>query len=310
MNKHIRNLPFDDYLQLDGASVSFLMRLLDKSPLHALHYRDEPSPAKTLGTLLHLLLLQPERKDEVFIRPADADRSSNANKQHLLDFWCDIADFTPSEVPYVNGKPLAPGKLLDVQLLEAEAALALVPSLIVTEEQYEQAKAMVRSVMDNKNAAFLMAQGEAEATLTAEDPYTGMPMRGRIDWVPAWTDTLIEVKTTSGITASEFARTARQLDYHTQASYYRNLWELVHGKRIAHYKHLVIESSPPYQVALFELGERSLELGRKRWRKALELFARCNASNLWPGPGYSWEEGDYVTQTIEVPIYDSDEEEQ
>lgn len=92
-------------------SFSSLSRLYE-SPRTFKEYFTEPfeqTDSMVLGSLIHCLILQPEKYDsEYLLKPANANKSSNANKKRLEAFEAILGDRTPiSETQLKTAKEVA-----------------------------------------------------------------------------------------------------------------------------------------------------------------------------------------------------------
>lgn len=259
------DIPFEDYRAIDAASSHALATLLDKSPAHLHGMERQPSAAMALGTLAHLLILEPEREaDEIAVAP-ECDRRTKAGKADWEAFQADS-----------DGK------------------------LIVTHEQYRVANAMRESVQRHSIARLLFAQGTAEQTLIATDPESGALCKGRLDWLPTGHDVLVDLKTCQSAAPVDVARDAGKYRYFQQASFYCHLWHLITGERRP-FLFVFVESAPPFDVAIYELDQDALDAGARRFRDALAIWVECQASGVWPG--YLWDRSAnaHRIETISLP---------
>ncbi|MCK7579823.1 MAG: PD-(D/E)XK nuclease-like domain-containing protein [Chromatiales bacterium] len=143
----IYDLDFDEYRAINAINASGL-KLLERSPAHFQQARLEPhapTAAQALGTLVHLLVLEPERENEVAVAP-ECDRRTKAGKDAWAEFQAESAD-----------------------------------RLIVTAEQWDTARRMRDAVRANKNAMALLADGSPEVTLL--HTLDGTPIKCRLDWL-------------------------------------------------------------------------------------------------------------------------------
>jgi exodeoxyribonuclease VIII len=226
-----------------------------------------PSPAMALGTLAHLLILEPERAEaEIAVAP-DCDRRTKAGKERWDAFQAEVA-----------GRGM----------------------LMVTAEQYQTANAMRESVMRHSIARLLFAQGAAEQTLIAIDPESGARCKGRLDWLPTGHDLLVDLKTCQSAAPGDVARDAARYAYHQQAFLYSYLWELIAGERRP-FLFVFVESAPPFDVAIYELDQDALDAGERRFRQALEIWVECQASGVWPGLAWDRGAGAHRIETISLP---------
>jgi hypothetical protein len=245
----IPGISFDAYRAIDAISSHGLM-LVEQSPAHFRQSQLAPresSPAQALGTLVHLLTLEPEREaHEVAVAP-ELDRRTKAGKEAYDAFHVES-----------QGK------------------------LIVTADDLARARAIREAVMAQPFARALLADGQAETTLLWRDQETGVDCKARPDWLCAGHQVVLDVKTARDASADAFARAAGSYAYHLQAALYLDaLGQCGLGERT--FVFLVVETEPPYAVALYQLDEAALHAGRIRYRRALAHYAECLASGLWPG---------------------------
>lgn len=261
------DIAFDDYRAIDAASSHALATLLDKSPAHLRGMERQPSAAMALGTLAHLLILEPERAEaEIAVAP-ECDRRTKAGKETWEAFQAEVA-----------GRGM----------------------LVVTADQYQTANAMRESVQRHSIARLLFAQGAAEQTLIAIDPESGARCKGRLDWLPTGHDLLVDLKTCQSAAPADVARDAGKYRYHQQAAFYSHLWHLLAGERRP-FLFVFVESAPPYDVAIYELDQDALDAGARRFREALAIWVECQASGVWPG--YLWDLGAnaHRIETLSLP---------
>ena len=94
---------------------------------------------------------------------------------------------------------------------------------------------------------------------------------------------IVDLKTT-GTTASpdRFGASAASYGYHLQAAFYLDGYEQITGHR-ARFLNVLVETAAPHFVAVVELDDEALDVGRAKYRDALDIYARCRESGDWPG---------------------------
>jgi hypothetical protein len=129
--------------------------------------------------------------------------------------------------------------------------------------------------------------GKPEQSLFAKDDATGVMLRARLDWLPDSSPecrmVLVDYKTTISAEPVAFARSVAKYGYYQQAAWYL---DIVHALGLAAdpaFLFVAQEKTPPYLVTVFELDEHTLRIGRKRNRRAIEVFSDCTARDEWPG---------------------------
>lgn len=292
----IDGLPFDTYRAIDAASSHALSQLLDQSPLHLKTHAGKPSAFMELGTLGHLLILEPDQADAVLVRPKTA-LNSNAGKAAYLAWLCEALDCDP---PAAEDPKAAAGKQLDGQIEILTERLQGTDRLVVTQDQYDTASRMRDAVLGHSIGRVLFDEGKAEQTLLAIDDETGLLCKGRLDWLPTGHDLLVDLKTCQSAAPSDVSRDAGRYRYHQQAAFYSHLWTLITGERLP-FMFVFVESAPPFDVAIYELNSDALEAGERRFRAALAIWAECLASGEWPGLLWDREAGAHRIETLSIP---------
>lgn len=155
-------------------------------------------------------------------------------------------------------------------------------------------QAMAEELLEHPIAGELLtaSAGAPELSAFAPDP-TGVWLRGRFDLHVG--GDLYDYKTAASADPDTFARRAVDYGYHRQAAWYLDLAHAV-GLDADQCGFIVQEKEPPYAVACIRLSGEHLTLGRRDMRTAIDTYAECLASGVWPGYGDHW-------QTVELPGY-------
>lgn len=163
---------------------------------------------------------------------------------------------------------------------ERDAARAEGRAPILAHE-WEQVEVMAAAVREHPDAGPLLTGGEPEVSLFWDDPETGVACKGRLDY---WhrSGVVVDLKST-GRTADprRVDRLAYDLGWHQQAAHYSAGVEVVTGAR-PRFIHVVLEVDAPHFVAVVELDDEYLELGRQDVRLATDAYAACLAADDWP----------------------------
>ena len=246
MNALHRNLDFAAYRALDGLSISSLKVLRD-SPMkyhHALTAPHEETAAMALGTAAHTAILEPLKiKSEYVLWDSGARRGKE---------W------------------------------EAFKS-ANIGKRILTVDEFETVNGMRKAVHTFAPAARYLVEGEAEVSMSWTDPETGRACRGRIDWLTKINGrpVIVDLKTTRCASLFGFGAHAAKLGYHLQLAYYFDGFYEITGL-YPDMKILAVESSAPYEPAIFSVPEDIIEQGRDEYRSLLTRLDECERSNSWP----------------------------
>lgn len=237
---------FTAYLLRDGVNWSRLKEMA-RSPLHYKYRLDHERPdtkALAMGRGAHTAILEPDR------------------------FPVDYAVF--------KGARRAGKEWEAFQAANEDRS-------ILRADEYDACLAMRDAVRAHPVASRYLAKGRAEQTVAWANPLTGLACKGRIDWLSDVDGgVLCDLKTTANLDPPWFASRVANLKYHGQLAYYiQGLLEMDGLEPPA--KIIAVESSPPYDVAVFDVGEDALWAGLNLALELLQKVAACQASGAWPG---------------------------
>ena len=165
---------------------------------------------------------------------------------------------------------------------EAYAA-GVIPILV---GDFAQIKAMSDAVLAHPVAGKLIddSVGEAEVSLLADDPDTGVRLKARPDWSTErdgrlW---LVDLKTTQTAEPRAFAKRAADYRYHLQAAWYVQVAALLVDPCAA-FVFVAVEKEPPYLVSVTEWDGEAMTEGARLMREAIKTYALCKESDFWSG---------------------------
>ena len=241
-----------DYHASPGASASRLKQF-KRSAAHMKYAMDnpqQPSDPMTIGSATHSAILEPDL---------------------FVGEW--------GRIPEGDGRSTA--------IKEAKARLITQFGFdhILKPDVYDNILAMRDSVLDNALALDLLDGADTETShYWAEN---GVGCKARIDALPRersmWGDCVLDIKTTANASPEEFRRSCFNFGYHIQAAHY------LAATCRRRFIFIVVERDAPHCVALYELDEDALKLGRDERESLLGQWALCEAeeaeggSNAWPG---------------------------
>jgi hypothetical protein len=249
----VYGLPAVDYhaMRALSASGAWLLaeecaaKFLWRSPWNPL-YEPEAKTEFDIGVAAHLAVLEPSRQaDSIVLIEAGDYRSMKAREAR-----------------------------------DAARAAGKVPLLPY---QLDIVRAIAGSIRAHPIAGAAFAGGEAEVTLTWQDPDTGIPCKARPDYLPKHGSWLVDLKTAASANPRAWRDQAYRLGYHARAAWYLDGAETVLGRAPEEYWFVIVEKEPPYLVSVITLDEQALHWGRLANRKACELYHRSAAANDWPG---------------------------
>jgi len=218
------------------------------TPAHFKYQLDNPSPPKRhydFGHAAHRFLLGEGEE----IVPVDADD------------WRTKAAKEQAESARDEGK---------VPLLRAE---------------FDKALAMVDALHANPDAAALFKSGVAERAMYATDTESGVRLRGRADWLTYGDGELliVDYKTTTSADPDTFERASTKYKYYLQAVWYRDLAIAIELHNNPVFVLVAQEKTPPFLSSVMRFDDIAIAEGRLLKRQAIETYARCIETGVWPG---------------------------
>lgn len=218
------------------------------------------------GTALHTLVLQPELFAEtIVVEPEGIDRRTNAGKAKAAEF---------------------------------EAAA--IGKTVIDASQFRVATAMAESIKGHKVASELLSRpGASEIVLRwAKD---GIECKAKIDRyadaVRGHPPTLIDIKSTSGVSPADFERSIYEYGYHIQAAWYRLGYAAIHDGVLPEYRIIAVDSAPDYETVVYELEPETEAIGFALIGELFEKYARGVRTGEWPGIA------DNETRPVGIPIW-------
>jgi hypothetical protein len=268
--------------------------------LSAAHYlaaedRDEETPAKRMGTLVHARTLGGELIVFEGARTGNAWKAFRGLVGGAEHF---VYDGAHNGNAWKAAKEQAAGRLIvsSVDVEQAAAAIAIAaarraagkrPAAIVTREEYERANRCADIVRAHPVAGPLL-EGEREVPLDWD--IFGRACAGHLDVMHP--ERVVEVKTSTISEPTWFARQALRMDYPSQLFWYREgaRWN---GHAIDDCYIIAIETRPPFAVSCMKLTDRALEQGEKTVRLWMERLLSCEAAGVWP---------EYVQSIVDLDV--------
>lgn len=173
----------------------------------------------------------------------------------------------------------------DAKVFIADArAAGLVP---VKADVLALVDAIAEAVLAHPKAATLLSlPGDTEVSIFADDPETGVPLRGRLDkaaTLPDGSVINVDLKTTTDVRVRKITRTIEDFGYDIQSETYRHLLRLT-GNDPGPTHLIFVEVDPPHEVRAVQLALPDwIEGGQIKMRRAIDIYARCVAAGAWSG---------------------------
>lgn len=191
-------------------------------------------------------------------------------------------------VPTDSWAPTGPGNKTRVTKLRDEAhARNAVP---LKTPDWERVHAMADALRQHPEASRLLDTsygGKPEQAMFWVDEETGVWRRSLVDWLPPkpvrGRMLVPDYKTTHSAHQETWVKSAGDYGYDMQAVWIRDAVRELLGVEDALVVFILQDKNPPYLVSIAHLDERAEERGQLRNRRALELYAECKKTGVWPG---------------------------
>ena len=222
-----------EYRAIDALGSTDIKVLLENPYLFKNGVKKEPTDNLILGSVIHTLILEPQKLDSEYIIMPELNLRTNQGKAQKAEF-------------------------------EAEAKAT--NKTLVKAEIYNQAEAVSKSFLNSPLSSFLRGKVKAEASFFGE--IDGVKVKARPDLILPEQKIIIDFKTTSilgGGSADGFAKMAANFAYYIQAALYLEITEY------KQFYFIVLETAEPYMIGCYKLDSEALEFGKSEICRALEI---------------------------------------
>ncbi|MCP3884182.1 MAG: hypothetical protein GY700_01660 [Propionibacteriaceae bacterium] len=258
-----------EYSKIKALNWSSLKPMAE-SALHCQWLRCHPrvdTEALRLGTVVHMAVLEPDRYETECVR-----------RPNKWDSWRTKAS-------------------KEWRQDQIDAAM-----WVLTDDEADRVDRMVDAISRHSDAVRLLSNTRTEEAITWE--IDGVPCKGRVDAISA--DRVVDLKTCRDL-GLFVRRDAASMLYHGQLAWYLDgaIAAGACSPDAAAYV-VPVESDGPYDCAALRLSERSLDAGRRLWRRLLDEWITCRDTGLWLG---RYPSEDILDMPLWAPgMYDDDEE--
>jgi exodeoxyribonuclease VIII len=224
-----------EYRAAPGLSASEAKVLLGKRP-------PAPSPALAFGTLVHTIVLEPDKAEQYVALDAVAVAGDNPKTGR------------PYDSPTMTSKWKA-------AVAEAEQG----GRIVVAQTDWDAAHRMAEAVHAHPAAARVLELCDRrEVSGWAKHP-TGVLVKGRLDLLGP--GLVADLKTCQDANPDTFGKTCHDFGYHVSAANYLDL-ALAAGEDVQGFCFVNVEKADPYRVSVVQLTESAIDLGRERMAEA------------------------------------------
>lgn len=250
----------DDYHASEGISKTGLWEIWTKTPAHYQYGERKPENHFSFGSAAHAAVLEPEIFERGFLRGPEDRR----------------------------GK-----KWDEAQLIAAEQRMEA-----LTAKDYDAALRIRDNAHANELVRTVLAGAMIEKSGFAKDK-RGIYRRCKLDAYNPGMAMAVDLKTAANASPPKFSKSVFDYGYHVQEAMYSQTWEEAGGGSVEAFLFIVFEKTHPYMVVPYELERGAYQEGFATYQLALDKYAACEKSGVWPGypsdvtqidiPGWSYQ---------------------
>lgn len=236
---------FAEYAVKSGINQSRL-KALARSPLHFISQDRQETRALLIGKAIDCAIFERDTFGHQYVRAPKFDRRTKDGKAQAEEFEREHA-----------------GKVL------------------LSEDDWRTVTGAVESLINHPVAARALASGESQVSAYWTDPLTGVACKMRAD---VWgAGVIVDLKSSRDASLEAFSRSAHAFGYHLQAGFYSMGYAAVEFREPESFLFVVVETEPPYAVAVYEADQAFRDAGRKEVQRLLIKYAECEREQRWPG---------------------------
>ncbi|CAL9987077.1 exonuclease VIII [Vibrio phage D81] len=275
--------------EVGGVSGTGLCKIFLKSPAHYRYGEQTTSPALTFGIASHAAVLEKEAFDAEFVCDIerkdypDALNSDVEMKAKLKELG--VSGFSKLKKPELIEALKKTGE--DIQFwpeIYAEFEAEHEGKTLVKKADYENIMKMRNTIFGQKKYAEILTGGHTEMSIVGEIELPSgrkVLVKIRPDYVSEdFQD--VDYKTCLDASREKFGRDAYKLGYYLKMAMRHDILEMAFGKKPKHMMLLAQEKTSPYIPQGYVMTDRQLELGRRQYIEALEIYAKCMETGIWP----------------------------
>lgn len=320
----------DKYLIDDSYSSGQLKAAL-KTPLHLYFEREDEARRELdklqdksyfkLGNFLHECMLEPTKFSRVTVEPK-LSRANNADLDKLIEFWEERLE--ELEACSLNGKEVSPQYVLDFASKtipstekrdDKKKYLAIIESATGITAISETDKIIVDVVKRNYEAygngiiPRLLKHSKREISLYAQDDSTGLKVKIRPDALQfkenIGVNAVISVKSTGVESLSHFYYQSAKLNYELSEGMYQDVASKVTGRDFNTTIMIMLQTVAPYGVGVMVWNGEDIEIGKYKYRQALQTAYECELNNSYPTYDAFAEEGNMGLIDMKQPEWNA-----
>lgn len=152
---------------------------------------------------------------------------------------------------------------------------------VIKKSDFSRIQYMFMNIANYPNAGKLLGGGEAEVSYFFRQKEFGLDLKVRPDYINHEEKYIVDLKTSRDASHAAFSRDFKwNFNYDLSAAMYLDGLKHCTGEDYDYY-FVVVEKEEPHSVAAYKLGEESYQLGRNKYRKAMEKIVQSTETGLY-----------------------------
>ena len=295
------------YLADKNIGSSTLKEVL-KTPRHFYYefeqeFTPKPKECFELGTFAHLAFLEPEKFDRVRVAP-ECSLSTKDGVIRMIEFYQMQNDGC---IDFPSDAKMA--ELKDILKTEKERC----EYQIIKPEHNEIIRALSKNYHWYAGGIIqkILKGAMAEVSFYGVDEATGLGVKVRPDYFNIeeniGVNAVISLKTTRADNLGKFYYDAARLKYELTEGMYQEVMSNVTGRKFNVTITLMLQTVPPYDVAVLWWSPDDISLGKYKYRNAITTVAECFENKWFPGFDSHAEEGSCGIIDMKLPAWSEKE---
>lgn len=212
----------------------------------------KPSRSMKFGTIAHMMILEPELFRKKFqIMPNFGDQRKKEN-QLEKELW--------------------------------ELSLDKDAVVFKDNDEFDDFVGVIEAIASHQKCKNLFKEGVSERSGFYKDPVTGLLCRIRPDFISTREDLnlFLDLKTAKSSAYRKFQADAWTFRYDLQIAMYREGFKEINGYYPDNCLWVVVENKKPYEVAVYEIDFKLIEVSTEWYRFGLDRLSKCIKTMNFP----------------------------
>jgi len=271
----IKDMPFDDYIDVDACQKSALKNVETAKDLKKYREKKLDNDALRFGRIFHTAILEPNKfkkkkfeiyDDQDWIPKGEHKYDLSQNDQKQL--WKDYN--RAYEIEYYKNKA-----------------------------EIDAIKAMSEAILTDPLASkYLSGKGEAELSLFWDDPKTGLRCKTRLDWL-RYDDVIVELKSDANPEPVAFGKKVYNMNYHVGAWFNREGFRACFERDISAFVYIVNEKDDPWTIGTYSMNAHDFDGGEIDGYPQMKRYQMIKAGGF--KDHNQGEDGEYTVLPLQTP---------